>query len=108
MYLCASHNDLEEERILGLISDDMYYMLKIREAAAKYDVYEQKRLIHLRELEKRIKKQKAEEEKQQKKQAKEKAQKEQEKAIKETIEKDLPKQVEKELQKELQKIFSKH
>ena len=89
--------------IIGLIDDDMYYMLKIRDAAFNCDVNEQKRLMHLKYLEKRQKQKKADEERQkkqaeekQRKKAEEKAEKEQEKAITDAIE------------KELQKFFSKH
>ncbi len=95
--------DLEEQRILGLIDDDMYYMLKIRDAGFNYDVEEQKRLMRLRYLERRQKQKREAEEKQKQ----EKAEKEQEKAIKQAIEKDLPAKIEKTLEKELQKIFSK-
>ena len=98
------HDDLEERRILGLIDDDMYYMLKIRDAAFNCDVNEQKRLMHLRYLEKRQKEKKEAEEREKQRQEKAKAQKEQEKMIKDAVEKDLPKQIE----KEIQKIFSKH
>ena len=97
------HSDPDELRILGLISDEMYYMMKQREAAANFDVEEQKRWIHLEILDKQQKKKKEAEERQMKKQAEAKAKKEQEKIIKEAVEKDLPKQIE----KEFQKIFSK-
>jgi dGTP triphosphohydrolase len=104
------HDDLEEKRILGLIDDDMYYMLKIRDAAFNCDVAEQKRLMHLKYLEKRQKQKKADEERQkkqaeekQRKKAEEKAEKEQEKAITDAIEKEVTKK----LEKELQKFFSK-
>ena len=99
--------DLEEQRILGLIDDDMYYVLKRHEAALKYDVEEQQRLMRLQLLEKRQKQKREAEERQKRKQEQEKAEKEQEKAIKQAIEKDLPAKIEKALEKELQKIFSK-
>jgi TorA maturation chaperone TorD len=92
--------DLEEQRILGLIDDDTYYMLKRHEAALTYDVEEQQRLMRLQLLEKRQKQKREAEERQKKKQ-------EQEKAIKQAIEKDLPAKIEKTLEKEFQKIFSK-
>lgn len=101
MDLYAPHRNLEKEKLLGLISDDLYYTLKIREAAARYDVYEQKRWIDLKHLERRIKEQKAEEERQRQ----EKEKKEQEKALKEAIEKELPKALEKELSKQIEKAF---
>ena len=93
--------DLEEKRILGLIDDDTYYMLKIREVAYNGgDIFEQKQLIRLQLLEKRQKQKREAEERQKKKQ-------EQEKAIKQAIEKDLPAKIEKALDKEFQKFFSK-
>ena len=95
------HSDPDELRILGRISDEMYYFMKRREAAANYDVDEQKRWIRLELLDKRQKEKKEAEERE--KQRQEKAQKEQEKMIKDALEKDLPKQIE----KEFQKIFSK-
>ncbi len=102
------HSDPDELRILGRISDEMYYMMKRREAAANFDVEEQKRWMRLELLDKRQKQQKEAEEREKQRQEKAKAKKEQEKIIKEAVEKDLPKQIEKELQKEIQKIFSKH
>ena len=50
--------DLDEQRILGLIDDDTYYMLKRHEAALTYDVEEQQRLMRLQLLEKRQKQKK--------------------------------------------------
>jgi dGTP triphosphohydrolase len=107
------HSDPDELRILGRISDDVYYMMKMRDAAARYDVYEQKRLMRLKYLEKRQKEKKAAEEAQKKqaeerkkKQAEEKAQKEAEKKLQDAIEKELPKQIEKEIGKQIEKIFS--
>ena len=99
--------DLDERRILGLIDDDTYYMLKRHEAALTYDVEEQQRLMRLQLLEKRQKQKREAEERQKKKQEQEKAEKEQEKAIKQAIEKDLPAKLEKALDKEFQKLFSK-
>ena len=96
------HSDPDELRILGRISDEMYYMMKRREAAANFDIEEQKRWIRLELLDKRQKEKKEAEERE--KQRQEKAQKEQEKMIKDALEKYLPKQIE----KEFQKIFSKH
>ena len=101
------HSDPDELRILGLISDEMYYMMKQREAAASFDVKEQKRWIHLEILDKQQKKKKEAEERQKKKQEEIKAKKEQEKAIKEVIEKELPKKIEKELGKQIEKVLSK-
>ena len=105
------HSDPDELRILGRISDEMYYFMKRREAAANYDVDEQKRWIRLELLDKRQKEKKANEERQkkqaeekQKKKAEEKAEKEKEKAITDAIEKEVTKK----LEKELQKFFSKH
>ena len=98
------HSDPDELRILGRISDEMYYFMKRREAAANYDVDEQKRWIRLELLDKRQKEKKEAEEREKQRQEKAKAQKEQEKMIKDAVEKDLPKQIE----KEIQKIFSKH
>ena len=98
------HSDPDELRILGRISDEMYYFMKRREAAANYDVDEQKRWIRLELLDKRQKEKKEAEEREKQRQEKAKAQKEQEKMIKDALEKDLPKQIE----KEIQKIFSKH
>ena len=97
------HSDPDELRILGRISDEMYYFMKRREAAANYDVDEQKRWIRLELLDKRQKEKKEAEEREKQRQEKAKAQKEQEKMIKDALEKDLPKQIE----KEFQKIFSK-
>ena len=97
----------EQLRILGKISDETYYMLKRREAAANYDVKEQKRLMRLQYLERRQKQKREAEERQRKKQEKARAEKEQEKAVKQAIEKDLPAKIEKTLKKEFQKIFSK-
>lgn len=101
------HSDPDELRILGLISDEIYYMMKQREAAANFDVEEQKRWIRLELLDKQQKKKKEAEERQKKKQAEAKAKKEQEKAFKEAIEKEFPKQVEKELGKQIEKALSK-
>ena len=98
------HSDPDELRILGRISDEMYYMMKRREAAANFDIEAQKRWIRLDLLDKRQKEKKEAEEREKQRQEKAKAKKEQEKIIKEAVEKDLPKQIE----KELQKIFSKH
>ena len=98
------HSDPDKLRISGRISDEMYYMMKRREAAANFDVEAQKKWIRLELLDKRQKEKKEAEERQMKKQAEAKAKKEQEKMIKEAVEKDLPKQIE----KEIQKIFSKH
>ena len=97
------HSDPDELRILGRISDEMYYFMKRREAAANYDIDEQKRWIRLELLDKRQKEKKEAEEREKQRQEKAKAQKEQEKMIKDALEKDLPKQIE----KEFQKIFSK-
>ena len=99
--------DLDEQRILGLIDDDMYYMLKRHEAALNYDVEEQQRLMRLQLLEKRQKQKRESEEREKAKRDQEKADKEQEKAIQQAIEKDLPAKVERALEKEFQKIFSK-
>ena len=97
------HSDPDELRILGLISTEVYYMMKMKEAALNFDVDEQRRLIHLRMLEQRVEKRNKAEEKQRQ----EKKKKEQEKAFKEAIEKELPKQVEKELGKQIEKALSK-
>ena len=101
MILKYSLIDLEEQRILGRISDDMYYYLKMREVAGNYQ--EQHRLMHLQMLEKRVKAQKEKEKVQQ--QAREK--KEQEKAMQTAIEKELPELVEKEIFKSIEKVFKK-
>jgi len=106
MYLQHPY-DLEEQRILGRISTDVYYMLKMRDAAARYDVYEQKRLMRLRYLERRQKEKKEAEEKQRLKQEQEKAQKQHEKAIKEAVEKELPAKIEKELGKQIEKALKR-
>lgn len=98
------HSDPDELRILGRISDEMYYFMKRREAAANYDVDEQKRWIRLELLDKRQKEKKEAEEREKQRQEKAKTQKEQKKMIKDALEKDLPKQIE----KEFQKIFSRH
>ena len=105
------HSDPDELRILGRISDEMYYFMKRREAAANYDVDEQKRWICLELLDKRQKEKKESEEREKRKQAEAKAKKEQEKIIKDAIEKDLSQQIEKAIDKEvhlqLDKIFEK-
>ena len=101
------HSDPDELRILGRISDEMYYMMKRREAAANFDVEEQKKWIRLELLDKRQKEKKESEEREKRKQAETKAKKEQEKAIKEVIEKELPKKIEKELGKQIEKVLSK-
>ena len=75
------HSDPDELRILGLISTEVYYMMKMKEAALNFDVDEQRRLIHLRTLEQRVEKRNKAEEKQRQ----EKKKKEQEKAFKEAI-----------------------
>ena len=98
------HSDPDELRVLGLISDEMYYQMKRREAAFNCDVKEQKKWMRLEILDKRQKEKKEAEEREKQRQEKAKAQKEQEKMIKDALEKDLPKQIE----KELQKFFSKH
>ena len=97
------HNDPDKLRILGLISDEKYFRMKRREAAANFDVEEQKRWIRLEILDKQQKKKKEAEERQMKKQAEAKAKKEQEKTIREAVEKDLHKQIEKEFQKNFSK-----
>ena len=101
------HSDPDELRILGRISDEMYYMMKRREAAANFDVEEQKKWIRLELLDKRQKEKKESEEREKRKQAETKSKQEQEKIIKDAIEKDLSQQIEKTLEKEFQKIFSK-
>ena len=53
--------DLEEKRIRGLITDEMYYILKRKEAVGDY--YKQKELISLQIQERRIKKQEKEKQK---------------------------------------------
>lgn len=80
------HSDPDELRVLGLISDEMYYQMKRREAAFNCDVKEQKKWMRLEILDRR-QKQKKEEEKR----------KEQEKIIEDVIEKELTKEIKKAL-----------
>jgi hypothetical protein len=80
------HSDPDELRVLGLISDEMYYQMKRREAAFNCDVKEQKKWMRLEILDRR-QKQKEEEEKR----------KEQEKIIEDVIEKELTKEIKKAL-----------
>ena len=80
------HSDPDELRVLGLISDEMYYQMKRREAAFNCDVKEQKKWMRLEILDRR-QKQKEEEEKR----------KEQEKIIEDIIEKELTKEIKKAL-----------
>ncbi|MBE5733199.1 MAG: hypothetical protein E7353_09275 [Clostridiales bacterium] len=88
MYIPIKH-DIEKQKILGIISNDMYYILKMRELHGNY--YEQKRLWHLQYLEKYYK---------------EKEAKEQEKVFNETLDKKMSKFLEKELYKKIKKAFS--
>jgi len=80
------HSDPDELRVLGLISDEMYYQMKRREAAFNCDIKEQKKWMRLEILDRR-QKQKKEEEKR----------KEQEKIIEDIIEKELTKEIKKAL-----------
>ena len=77
-------NDPDELRVLGIISDEMYYRMKRREAMFNYDVDEQKKWMYLEILDRRQKQKKEKEEIEN-----------QEKIIEKVIEKELAKQIEK-------------